>query len=267
MHANPEKTMSAEAIPDTGLDAFRAEARAWLEANFPPALKGRSQMMLLPSNDADFVKWKKAMGDKGWGTPTYPKKYGGGELSVAQSRVLQQEMNRIGAWNPIGGMGVMMFGPTLLEYGSEEQKARHLPPVSRAEVRWCQGFSEPGAGSDLASLSTRAEDKGDHFLVNGQKVWTSYANKADWIFCLVRTNPSAPKHLGISFVLFDMTTKGVSTKPILLISGKSPFCETFFDNVRVPKSHVVGEVDRGWDVAKYLLTHEREMISGIGLPA
>jgi alkylation response protein AidB-like acyl-CoA dehydrogenase len=155
----------------------------------------------------------------------------------------------------------------LLKYGSEAQKQEYLPPIARGEIRWCQGYSEPNAGSDLASLATRAEDKGDHFLVNGQKIWTSYADKADWIFCLVRTNTTAPKHQGISFVLFDMKTPGVSTKPILLISGKSPFCETFFDNVQVPKANVVGTIDKGWDVAKYLLTHEREMISGIGLPA
>ena len=153
----------------------------------------------------------------------------------------------------------------LLKYGTEAQKREHLPQIARGEIRWCQGYSEPNAGSDLASLATRAEDKGDHFLVNGQKIWTSYADKADWIFCLVRTDPAAPKHLGISFILFDMTTPGVSTKPILLISGKSPFCETFFDDVRVPKENVVGEINKGWDVAKYLLTHEREMISGIGL--
>jgi alkylation response protein AidB-like acyl-CoA dehydrogenase len=157
-----------------------------------------------------------------------------------------------------------MLGPALLKYGTEEQKRRFLPEIARGEIRWCQGYSEPGAGSDLAGLSTRAEDHGDHWLVTGQKVWTSYADKADWIFCLVRTSTES-KHKGISFVLFDMESEGVSTKPILLISGNSPFCETFFDNVKVPKSQLVGEENRGWDVAKYLLGHEREMISGMGL--
>jgi acyl-CoA dehydrogenase len=150
--------------------------------------------------------------------------------------------------------------PGAAAYGSEEQKREHLPKIARGEIRWCQGYSEPNAGSDLASLQTRAEDKGDHFVVNGQKIWTSYADKADWIFCLVRTD-RGQKHTGISFLLFDMASAGVSTRPILLISGKSPFCETFFDNVKVPKRNLVGELNAGWDVAKYLLTHEREMIS------
>ena len=153
-----------------------------------------------------------------------------------------------------------MLGPALLKFGSEAQKLEHLPKIARGEIRWCQGYSEPNAGSDLASLATRAEDRGDHFIVNGQKIWTRYADKADWIFCLVRTDGAAKKHTGISFVLFDMASPGVSTKPIALISGKSPFCETFFDNVRVAKHNLVGQPSGGWDVAKYLLTHEREMI-------
>jgi alkylation response protein AidB-like acyl-CoA dehydrogenase len=179
-------------------------------------------------------------------------------------------MARIGARGPLYSFGISMLGPALLKYGSEEQKRRFLPEIARGEIRWCQGYSEPNAGSDLASLQTRAEaaqddEIGDHWVVNGQKVWTSYADKADWIFCLVRTDPAAPKHKGISFLLFDMTSPGVSTRPILLISGYSPFCETFFDDVKVPKDQIVGEVNRGWDVAKYLLGHEREMISSMGL--
>ena len=159
------------------------------------------------------------MGAKGWGTPTWPKEYGGGGLSSAEARVLQQEMARIGVTNPVQGMGPGMFGSTLLEYGTEDQKQRHLPPIVRGELRWCQGYSEPNAGSDLASLQTRAVGDGDDYIINGQKIWTSYANYADWIFCLVRTDPAAKKHDGISFILFDMASKGVSTKPILLISG------------------------------------------------
>ena len=157
-----------------------------------------------------------------------------------------------------------MLGPALLKYGTEAQKLDHLPKIARGEIRWCQGYSEPGAGSDLAGLQTWAEDAGDHFVVNGQKIWTSYADKADWIFCLVRTDKSA-KQGGISFVLFDMESPGVTTKPILLISGNSPFCETFFDDVKVSKANLLGELNKGWDVAKYLLGHEREMISGMGL--
>ena len=175
-------------------------------------------------------------------------------------------MQRIHARPPLVSFGIWMLGPALLKFGSPEQKATHLPRIARGEIRWCQGYSEPGAGSDLASLRTKAEDQGDHFLVNGQKIWTSYADKADWIFCLVRTDPQAVKQKGISFLLIDMATPGVSTKPIVLISGKSPFCETFFDNVAVPKENLVGTLNRGWDVAKYLLTHEREMIAGGGQP-
>jgi len=166
--------------------------------------------------------------------------------------------------------GISMLGPALLKFGNEEQKKKYLSEIARGEIRWCQGYSEPGAGSDLAGLQTKAEavssgeEGDDHYLVNGQKVWTSYADEADWIFCLVRTSTES-KHGGISFLLFDMESPGVSTKPILLISGNSPFCETFFDDVAVPKDQLVGEENRGWDVAKYLLGHEREMISGMGL--
>jgi alkylation response protein AidB-like acyl-CoA dehydrogenase len=248
------------------LDAFRSEARSWLETHFPPSLKGRGGLMyqegLAPPDD-DLKAWTKAMGEKGWGTPTWPKAYGGGGLSAAEAKALQQEMNRIGAWNPIGGMGVMMFGPTLLEYGNEEQKQRHIPPITRAELRWCQGFSEPGAGSDLASLATRCEDKGDHWLINGQKIWTSGAQWADWCFCLVRTDTTR-KHEGISFILIDMKTPGVEVRPIRLISGNSPFCETFFTDVKVPKENLVGPLNGGWTIAKRLLQHERSGLAGGG---
>ena len=207
--------------------------------------------------------WKR-WSERGWTVPDWPKDYGGGGLSADEARVLKQEMQQIGARPPLTSFGISMLGPALLQFGTEEQKRHYLPQIARGEIRWCQGYSEPGAGSDLAGLQTKAEDKGDHWLVNGQKVWTSYADKADWIFCLVRTS-SESKQGGISFLLFDMETPGVSTKPILLISGNSPFCETFFDDVKVPKDQIVGEVNKGWDVAKYLLGHEREMISGMGL--
>ncbi len=254
------------------LDQFRAETRAWLEANCPP------EMRTPPRSDDDMCwggrnptfssqaqeRWLRVMAERGWTVPDWPREYGGGGLSPAEAKVLREEMQAIGARQPLYSFGISMLGPALLKYGTEEQKKRFLPEIARGEIRWCQGYSEPGAGSDLAGLQTRAEDKGDHWLVNGQKVWTSYADKADWIFCLVRTSTES-KHGGISFLLFDMASPGVSTKPILLISGYSPFCETFFDDVAVPKDQVVGEVNRGWDVAKYLLGHEREMISGMGL--
>jgi alkylation response protein AidB-like acyl-CoA dehydrogenase len=198
---------------------------------------------------------------KGWGVPTWPAAYGGGGLSPAEARVLREEMAKLGAWNPIGGMGVMMFGPTLLEYGTEEQKQRHIPPIARGELRWCQGYSEPGSGSDLASLQTKAIDMGDHFVVNGSKIWTSGAQYADWCFCLVRTDPTR-KHEGISFLLIDMRSPGVETRPILLISGSSPFCETFFTDVEVPKENLVGPLNGGWTVGKRLLQHERNGLSG-----
>jgi acyl-CoA dehydrogenase len=259
------------------LDIFRSDTSAWLEANCPPEMRmpmrsekdacwgGRNWVFQSPAQEA----WLRAMAGKGWTVPDWPSAYGGGGLGAAQTKVLREEMAAIGARNPLSSFGISMLGPALLKYGSEEQKLRFLPEIARGEIRWCQGYSEPGAGSDLAGLQTKAEDGfddeiGDHFVVNGQKVWTSYADEADWIFCLVRTS-SESKHGGISFLLFDMASAGVSTKPILLISGNSPFCETFFDDVKVPKDQLVGELNKGWDVAKYLLGHEREMISGMGL--
>ncbi len=243
-------------------EAFRKEAREWLEANFPPQLRKEpdttmEQMEggLKPSEAAEL--WRERIGEKGWGTPTWPKEYGGGGLSQAEARVLAEEMNRIGARNPIVGMGPGMFGHTLLEYGSEEQKQKHFPPIVRGELRWCQGFSEPGSGSDLASLSTKAEDKGDHWLVNGQKIWTSGAQFADWCFCLVRTDPKAKKHEGISFLLIDMHSPGVEARPIKMISGASGQCETFFTDVKVPKENLMGQLNGGWAIAKRLLQHER----------
>lgn len=246
---------------------FRQETRDWLEANCPASMRspmgekdvvwgGRAARF--PSDDARL--WLERMAGRGWTAPAWPAAYGGGGLSAAQARVLEEEMARIGARAPLFSFGVWMLGPVLLEYASEEQKQRFLPPILRGEVRWCQGYSEPGAGSDLAALQCRAEDIGDHFLVNGQKVWTSYADQADWMFCLVRTDP-AKKHEGISFVLIDMTSQGVEARPIQLISGASPFCETFLTDVRVPKENLVGRTGQGWDIAKRLLQYERQNIS------
>ncbi len=256
----------------TDLDTFRGTTRAWLEANCPAEMRvpmrsekdacwgGRHFTFQSPAQK----QWLDAMGSKGWTVPDWPQEYGGGGLSAAETKVLKEEMAAIGARSPLMSFGISMLGPALLKFGSEDQKKKYLGEIARGEIRWCQGYSEPGAGSDLAGLQTKADDRGDHYLVNGQKVWTSYADEADWIFCLVRTS-SESKHGGISFLLFDMESPGVSTKPILLISGNSPFCETFFDDVKVPKDQLVGVENKGWDVAKYLLGHEREMISGMGL--
>jgi alkylation response protein AidB-like acyl-CoA dehydrogenase len=245
------------------LDLFRAEVRAWLSDKFPSELRHAP-----PTEDesgaplsAAHAAWRKAMAEKGWGTPTWPKEYGGGGLSLAQADVLQREMTRIGAWNPLIGIGVMMFGPTLLEFGTAQQKSQHIPPIARGEIAWCQGYTEPGAGSDLASLQTSAVDMGDHFLVNGQKIWTSQGHLADWCFALVRTDRSR-KHEGISFLLIDMKSPGVDARPIRLISGESFFSEIFFTDVRVPKENLVGPLHGGWTIGKRLLQFERSGISG-----
>jgi alkylation response protein AidB-like acyl-CoA dehydrogenase len=251
-------------MADFGADTetFRTDVREWLAANFPASLRGMTPAGEGPeATSPDREAWRIAMGSKGWGTPTWPKAYGGGGLSRAEAKVLAEEMAAAGAYNPIGGMGVIMFGPTLLEYGNEAQKQRHIPPIVRGELRWCQGFSEPGAGSDLASLQTRAEDRGDHYLVNGQKIWTSGAQYADWCFCLVRTDTSK-KHEGISFLLIDMKGGGVEPRPIRLINDTAPFCETFFTDVKVPKENLMGPLNGGWTIAKRLLQHERQGISG-----
>ena len=253
------------------LDQFRSEIRAWIEANCPPEMRtpvrgdddvcwgGRNFVFQSEAQK----QWLERCTEKGLTVPDWPKAYGGAGLSAAETKIFRQEIARAGARSPLNSFGIWMLGPALLKFGTEEQKLHYLPPIARGEIRWCQGYSEPGSGSDLVSLQTYGEDKGDHWVVNGQKIWTSYADKADWIFCLVRTNKEDKYH-GISFLLFDMTTPGVTTKPIKLISGYSPFCETFFDNVVVPKHQIVGELNRGWDVAKYLLGHEREMISNMG---
>lgn len=253
------------------LEAFRQETREWLEANCPEEMRKPMQ------SEADAVwggkkfkfsepqkLWLDRMAEKGWTVPEWPTEYGGGGLSKAEAKILREEMQRIKARVPLQSFGIWMLGPALLKYGTHEQKLEHLPPIARGEIRWAQGYSEPNAGSDLAALMTKCEDKGDHYIVNGQKIWTSYADKADWIFVLVRTDFQASKHNGISFILVDMDQPGVTTKPIKLISGASPFCETFFDDARAEKHNLVGELNRGWDVAKYLLTHEREMIGGMG---
>jgi alkylation response protein AidB-like acyl-CoA dehydrogenase len=255
----------------SSLEAFRAEARGWLEANCPPEMRtpmpaeetvwgGRKPTYQMPAQKL----WLDRMAARGWTAPTWPKQYGGGGLTSAEAEVLEEELRRIGARPPLHGFGLTMLGPVLLEFANEAQKQEHLPPIVRGEIRWCQGYSEPGAGSDLAGLQTRAVLQGDHFLVNGHKIWTSYAHYADKIFCLVRTDPTVKKHDGISFILIDMADPGARAQPIRLISGASVFCETFFENVQVPKENLVGELNKGWTIAKRLLEHERKSIGGIG---
>ena len=249
------------------IDEFRAETRAWLEENCPPGARGPGPIATgstkIKIKDKDTLLWRDRMVEKGWTAPTWPTEYGGGGLSNEEYMTLIQEMRRVKARTPLMGMGTSLIGPTLLEYGTDDQKQRHLPPIVRGEVAWCQGYSEPNAGSDLASLRTRAVDMGDHFVVNGQKIWTSGAQSADWIFVLVRTDPDVPKHEGISFVLMDMDQPGVTVKPIRLISGTSPFCETFFDDAIVKKEDLIGELNKGWTVGKRLLQHERGSMASL----
>ncbi|MEH6580482.1 MAG: acyl-CoA dehydrogenase family protein [Halioglobus sp.] len=253
------------------LDLFRSEVREWLEANCPESQRqpmaredqywgGRGSKF--PSEDAKI--WFERMRDQGWIVPEWPTEYGGGGLDAVQAKIIKEEMKQLKARTPIFGIGIWMLGPAVLEYGTEEQKQQHIRAIINGEVRWCQGYSEPGSGSDLASVQTKAEDMGDHFLVNGSKIWTTKADKSDWIFCLVRTNPNVKKQEGISFLLIDMADEGITTTPIDLISGDSEFCQTFFDNVKVPKDNLIGELNTGWSVAKSLLVHERKLMSEMG---
>ena len=251
------------------LETFRAETRSWLEANCPASMRTPMAADEYPGGgrrarykNSETKDWMALCASKGFTAPTWPTEYGGAGLNVDEAQILRQEMARIKARPPLVGMGLSMIGPALVEFGTDAQKSEHLPKIASGEIWWCQGYSEPGSGSDLASLQTRAVSDGDDYVINGQKVWTSGADKADWIFCLVRTDPSAPKHNGITFILFDMDQAGVTVKPIKLISGLSPFCETFFEDARALKKNVVGRVNEGWTVAKRLLQYERTMIGG-----
>jgi len=254
--------------PDA-LESFRSEARSWLEENFPKSLSGRAAEVMggetVDASEVDAIGWAKTLGEKGWATPTWPAEYGGGGLSQTEARVLNQEIDRIGAFNPLvrsTGMGITMVGPTILEYGTEEQKKRHIPRICHGDVFWSLGYSEPNAGSDLASLQCRAEDKGDHWVVNGQKTWTSGADISDWCGVLVRTDIEAPKRDGISFLMMDMDQPGIETRPIRLVGGASPFCETFFNDARAEKDEMLGQLNAGWTVGKRLLQHERQSQTG-----
>ena len=254
------------------LTEFRKETSDWLEENCPVSMRGQTKdiaELYWGGRNSDFTSedqkiWFKRMYDKGWIVPYWDKKYGGGGLSPLENKILAEEMTRLRCKQPLFSFGISMLGPALLKFATEEQKGHYLKDIVDAKIRWCQGYSEPNAGSDLAGLQMKAVDKGDHFLINGSKIWTSYGDNADWIFCLVRTNTEVKKQEGISFLLIDMNSECVEARPIQLISGKSAFTETFFDNVKVPKENLVGELNNGWTIAKYLLTHERQMIGGIG---
>jgi alkylation response protein AidB-like acyl-CoA dehydrogenase len=250
-------------------ERFRAEVQRFLEESCPPSMRtpgageddevwgGRRAVFKSP----DAKAWLDRMAARGFTAPTWPVEYGGAGLSPVEAGILAEELRRARCRPPLRSLGLWMLGPVLLRYGTEAQKRAHLPPIARGELRWCQGYSEPGAGSDLASLATRAVRDGDVLVVSGQKIWTSHADRADWMFCLVRTDPAASRHEGIGFLLVDMASPGVTVRPIKLISGASPFCETFFDEVRVPVENLVGAPDQGWTVAKALLSQERSSIS------
>ena len=248
---------------DAALEAFRQDVRAWLPEVCPASLRPGAQGA--PSAE-DRTAWLDAFAKRGFTTPTWPKEYGGGGLSKHEVRVLNEEVTRFGVFPPgVSFFGTAMLGPVLLEFGNEEQKKEHLPRITSGEIDWCQGYSEPGAGSDLAGLQTRAVRDGDHYVINGSKIWTTGANHADWMFCLVRTDPDAPKHDGISFILFDLHQPGVTISPIQLISGESDFCQVFFEDAKALAKNLVGPLNGGWTIAKRLLQHERQMLSG-GMP-
>jgi alkylation response protein AidB-like acyl-CoA dehydrogenase len=242
------------------LNVFREETRDWLEANCPQdmrlgAVHFEDAYEVYRTDTA--IEWRDRAAARGWTAPAWPTQYGGGGLAKEHHQVLAQEMARIKALPPATGMGLAMIGPTILEMGTEEQRQRHIPKIITGEAQWCQGYSEPGAGSDLAGLQTKAVLDGDEFIINGQKIWTSGAQYANWMFALVRTDPNAPKHEGISFVVLSMDQPGVTVKPIKLISGSSPFCETFFDNAVAKREDLIGEMNKGWNVGKRLLQYER----------
>lgn len=264
---------------DTALQAFRNECRDWLIENCPDDMrdgKTGSENRCWGGKTWEFESnaqriWLERCVQKGWTVPTWPREYGGAGLSAAEAEIIKDELNFLGIRSPLYSFGLTMLGPALLKYGTSNQKSTHLPPIARGEIRWCQGYSEPNAGSDLAALKTKCLDNGDSWLVNGQKVWTSKADDSDWIFAMVRTDASGRKHEGISFILIDMALDGITVKPIELISGKSTFCEIFFDDIKVPKYYgsdnpaMVGELGQGWSVGMYLLTHERGILGGYKL--
>jgi alkylation response protein AidB-like acyl-CoA dehydrogenase len=246
-------------------EAFRKEVRAWLEANLPDDLRGTA--FASSRADRDEIRklraWQKRMYEAGYVGMDWPREFGGRGATLTEQIILYQEMARAESPQFVNRGGLSMLGPTLMKYGTQAQQARFLPHILTADELWCQGFSEPNAGSDLANLQTRAGRDGDHFVVNGQKVWTSMAHVADWCFLLVRTDSAAPKHKGISFLLVDMTTPGITVRPLRQITGEAEFNEVFFDNVRVPAENLVGRLNEGWAVAITTLAYERDLLTFI----
>ena len=242
--------------------AFRQEVRTWIKGAMPPEIANKAKAGSFHTHD-EVMQWHKVLYEKGWVAPHWPKEAGGTGWDAAKRFIFTQEHELAGA-PTLSAFGLSMVGPLLLRYGTDEQKARFLPKILNGQEVWCQGYSEPNAGSDLASLRTTAEDAGDHFVVNGQKTWTTYAQYADWIFCLVRTDSTGKKQSGITFLLIDMNTPGVEAKPMMTLGDQPAFCDTFFDNVKVPKQNVVGEVNQGWTMAKALLGHERTLLAMVG---
>ncbi|HEY0868027.1 MAG TPA: acyl-CoA dehydrogenase family protein [Fimbriimonas sp.] len=249
--------------------AFRSQVRDFIEQNLPsdwtPPVGGPGAIYDDPER-AEFMKvWRKSLAQRGWIAPHWPKEYGGAGMSPGEQFIFNEEMARHRA-PAEGGMGVQMIGPTLILYGTDEQKKEHLPGITSGEVTWCQGYSEPGAGSDLAALQTRAVRDGDDYILNGQKIWTSGGHRANQMFCLVRTDPDAPKHRGISFLLIDdiKNTPGLTIRPLINMADRHHFNEVFFEDVRVPARNLIGEENRGWYVGMTLLDFER---SGIGTTA
>jgi len=240
--------------------AFRDEVRAFLQAKLTPEI----QKALVGGHvDKDLmVQWQKILYEKGWIAPNWPKKFGGTGWNITQKYIFENECAEFNA-PPVVPFGLKMVAPVIYTFGNDEQKARFLPDILQSNTWWCQGYSEPGAGSDLAALKTKAERDGDHYVVNGQKIWTTYAQYADWIFCLVRTDANAKKQEGISFLLIDMKTPGITVRKIDSIDNQHSLNEVFFDNVRVPVENRIGEENQGWTYAKYLLTHERTAIAGV----
>jgi hypothetical protein len=233
--------------------AFRTEVRAWFEANLPPSLRGRTNRP--PPHE--LMPWYHALSRKGWIAPHWPTKHSGMGATLNQQIIMTEELARVGAPH-LPAQGLNHIGPILIEFGSEAQKAKHLPPILDGSVIWAQGYSEPGAGSDLASLATRATLTGDHFVVNGQKIWTTWGHHSQWMFALVRTDPQAqPRHAGISFILLDLRSPGIRVRPIHTIAGDDEFAEVFFDDVKVPAENLVGKLHDGWRIANALLGHER----------
>lgn len=242
-------------------EAFRRRVRTWIKANLP---RRDPEAGTVESGDPRRIQmlkaWQRKLYEAGFVAMGWPREHGGQGADVVQQTIVNEELIVARAPGLIGGMGIQMVGPTLIQHGTDEQRARYLPKILTAEEIWCQGYSEPGSGSDLASLRTRAELAGDEFVINGQKVWTSNAHFSDWMFCLVRTDPDAPKHRGISYVLIDMRTPGIAVRPLIQMTGEPGFNEVFFEDVRVPRKNLVGELNQGWLVANATLQHERNML-------